>query len=412
MKKLNTAKALFGFLGLATFASLIGTISGTLAWYSYTTRTTISYSGTSIENTVQLQIGIASESQMPHIDGDADNEEFWATMTETKYDDDSTFYYFAPMGVGLSSEVINAYLSVNGYGTNMLKPVTSGYYDPTDAGCNFSLKKAPNSSHYRPDIPAPKADYVELPLVFRASKSKTNAEDFVAGQELWLTDAKAVASSDGDGDVYKAMRIFFDRKDSDYATDFIINPNAKNDAAGETKVGGLLDLTYDKYYDFDENGEVIYGEWDETILSDPHSVISGSGYVVPGGQENQVLDINGSGKTIVGLDNADTYCARHNPGTKYYENLDAIPFKTAKYESLGSIRPVRNNNTGAMSNADPAHPTSVCKTGTSAEHFIGRVDATIWLEGWDFSVVDEEIAHAFDLGLTFEINKIGAGSQI
>ena len=46
----------------------------------------------------------------------------------------------------------------------------------------------------------------------------------------------------------------------------------------------------------------------------------------------------------------------------------------------------------------------------SAENFIGRVDATIWIEGWDYSVIDEEIAHAFDLGLTFEINKIGAGS--
>lgn len=410
MKKLNTAKALFGFLGLATFASLVGTVSGTLAWYSYTTRTTISYSGTSIENTVQLQIGIASENQMPHIDGDAANEEFWNTMTEVKFDGDSTFYYFAPMGVGLSSDVINAYLSVNGYGTNMLKPVTSGYYDPTDAGCNFSLKKAPTSIHHQQDIAADHQDYVQLPLVFRASKSKTNVEDFVAGQELWLTDAKAVAASDADGDVYKAMRIFFNRNDADYATDFIVNPNAPANAAGETKVGGLLDLTYDKYYDFDDYGEVVYGEWDKTLLPDPHSLLSANGYVVPGGQENQVLDINGSGKTIAGLDDADTYCARHNPGTKYYENLNDIPFKTAKYESLGSIKPARNNTNGVLSNVDPLNPTSVCKTGTSAQHYIGRVDATIWLEGWDFSVVDEEIAHAFDLGLTFEINKIGAGS--
>ena len=87
MKKLNTAKTLFGFLGLATFASLVGTVSGTLAWYSYTTRVTVSYSGTSIENTVQLQIGIASETKMPHVNGDADNEEFWTTMTETTFEE-------------------------------------------------------------------------------------------------------------------------------------------------------------------------------------------------------------------------------------------------------------------------------------------------------------------------------------
>ena len=405
MKKLNTAKTLFGFLGLATFASLVGTVSGTLAWYSYTTRTTISYSGTSIENTLQLQIGIASETQMPHIPGDADNDAFWATMTETIFDGESTYYYFAPMGVGLSSELINAYLSANGFGTNMLKPVTSGYYDPNDAGCSFSLKKAPTQSHYGQDVAADKKDFVQLPLVFRASKSKTNTEDFVSGQELWLTDAKAVASSDGDGEVYKAMRIFFNRNDTYYSTDFIVHPNAPSDAAGETTVGGLLDLTYDQYYDFDENGEVVYGEWDETILPDPHTALSGSGYVVPDGQPNPVLDLNGTGYT-----EANTYCARHYPGANYYENLNTIPFKTAKYESLASIRPARNANNGTMTNVDPVHPTSVCRTGTSAEHYIGRVDATIWIEGWDYAVVDEEIEHAFDLGLTFEINKIGAGS--
>lgn len=405
MKKLNTAKTLFGFLGLATFASLVGTVSGTLAWYSYSTRATISYSGTSIENTVQLQVGLASETQMPHISGDADNEEFWATMTETQFDGDSTFYYFSPMGVGLSSGIINAYLSVNGYGTNLLKPVTSGYYDPTDASCSFSLKKSPTSAHYKHDVEAPKEDFLKLPLVFRASKSKTNVEDFVEGQELWLTDAKSVASSDADGEVFRAMRVFFDRKDSDYDTDFILNPNAPSNAAGETTVGGLLDLTYDKYYDFDDYGEVIYGEWDETLLPDPHTALSDSGYVVPDGQENPVLDLNSTGKS-----EASTYCARHNPGTKYYENLDNVPFKSAKYESLASIRPARNNNNGKMNNVDPNNPTSVCITGTSAEHYIGRVDVTIWIEGWDHSVIDEEIAHAFDLGLTFEINKVGASS--
>ena len=405
MKKLNTAKTLFGFLGLATFASLVGTVSGTLAWYSYSTRTSISYSGTSIENTVQLQVGIASATQMPHIDGDSDNEEFWATMVEEQFDGDSTFYYFAPMGIGLSSQLINAYLKANGYGTNLLRPVTSGYYDPTDVGASLTLKKSPTSTHYQHDVVALTEDYLQLPLVFRASKSKTVATDFVSGQELWLTDAKVVASSTNDGEVYKAMRVFVDRQDADYTSDFILNPNAPGNVAGETVVGGLLDMTFDKYYDFDENGEIIYGEWDTVALPDPHSLISSSGYVAPSGQPNPVLDLNGTG-----ANEPNTYCARHNPGTKYYESLDAIPFKTAKYESLASIRPARNNNTGKMSNVDPLNPTSVCITGTPAQHYIGRVDLTIWIEGWDHSVVDEEIAHAFDLGLTFEINKVGASS--
>lgn len=410
MKKKNTAKMLFAFLGLSTFASLVGTVSGTLAWYAYSTRANISFSGTSIENTVQLQIGIASATEMPHIDGDADNEEFWNTMSLVQFDGDSTFYYFAPMGIGLSSEVINAYLSNNGFGTRRLGPLTTGYYDPEDSNCVFSLKKSPTSTHYQQDIPADKIDYIELPLVFRASKSKTSTDAYVSGQELWLTDATSEAYSDGDGEVYKALRIFFDRNDTDYDTDFIVNPNAPGDVAGETKVGGLLDMTYDKYYDFDDNGEVIYGEWDKTLLPDPHTALSGSGYTVPDGQENPVLDMNGSGRSVAaGLDDANTYCARHHEGVKYYENLDAIPFKTAKYESLGSVKPVRNSQNGVLSNADPLKPTSICKTN-SADNYLGRVTATIWLEGWDYSVIDEEIKHAFNLGLTFEINKIGANS--
>ena len=44
MKKLNPAKFIFGFLGLSTFASLVGTVSGTLAWYAYSARAAVSYS--------------------------------------------------------------------------------------------------------------------------------------------------------------------------------------------------------------------------------------------------------------------------------------------------------------------------------------------------------------------------------
>ena len=35
---------------------------------------------------------------------------------------------------------------------------------------------------------------------------------------------------------------------------------------------------------------------------------------------------------------------------------------------------------------------------------IGEFTTTIYLEGWDFNVIDEELSHQFNLGLTFEIN--------
>ena len=343
---------------------------------------------------------------MPVIPGDDDNKAFWDLMEQAEdFSEPGSYYYFAPLGAGLSSEVINAYLGANNYATNWLKPVTSGYYDPTDDLCSFSLKKAPTSLYHKQDIPASTKDYIVLPLVFRASKSKTATNDFVSGQEIWLTDAKAVASSSTDGEVYKAMRVHFNRVNTDYETDFIVNPNDASNVGGETKVGGLLDLTYDKYYDYDADGEIIYGEVKSPV--DPTTVRNNTPYSVPDGETNPVLDLNRDKDARLGINEANTYCSRHHVGSKYYENLDDITFKTAKYETLGSIKPNRNNTTGRLSNVDPDHPTSVCFTAESEtnELRIGRVDATIWLEGWDYSVTDEEIAHAFNFGLTFEINK-------
>lgn len=404
MKKFNSTKLLFGFLGIATFASLVGTVSGTLAWYAYNSKVTLSYSGTSIENSMQLQIGLVSPIAMPHDNTDPDNVDFWALMgEEEEFSTENAHYYFAPLGAGLSSPVINAYLKVNGYATTALRPLTTGYYDPEDNDCSFSLKRSPTSSHYMHDVPASKDDYITLPLVFRACKSKTEESDFAANQELWLTDAKAVASSSNDGNVNEAMRVYFDRDDNNYDTDYIVNPNAKDDLAGETKVGGLLDLTDDAYFDYDSYGEVIYGEWESPV--DPTSERSNVGYVVPQGGA-PVYDIN-NGNTVKTMDDANTFIARHRKGVKYYENLDGITFKTAKYESLGSIKPVRDAYTGALSNADNDKPTSLVITGGEEDNYIGYLDATIWLEGWDFALVDEENFHAFDFGLTFEINKIG-----
>ena len=396
MKRISPA-IVFGFLGLATFASLVGTVSGTLAWYAYNTRTSLSYSGTSVENSVQLQIGLASDSPIV-----IDNDDWNNTMGEPEVVN-GKYCYFASLGYGLDSAVINAYLSTKGYATNELCPVTSGYYDSTDPLCVFGLKEAPTVENHLPNVTAKYENYLKLPFIFRASKSKTVANDYVANQELWLTDAKGAASSDRDGKVYKALRAFFDRDDSNYDSDFLLNPDAESD--GETKVGGLLDLSKDSYYDFDEDGEFFYGEWDDTQLADPSSLLSDSGYVPPEAPNpNPIYDLNRTGNTV---EKATTFDSRHHDNTKYYtyESLNSIPIKTAKYQSLESIKPNRNSVNGLLTNKDNNHPTSVCKTGGADVNYIGFVDAYIWLEGWDFAVVDEEQWHAFDFGLTFEINK-------
>ena len=409
MKKSKPTKLLLGFLGIATFASLVGTVSGTLAWYAYSTRATLSYSGTSVNNTVQLQIGIASQNKIPSIqsiedilahDDELSSDEkqnirdmfevFWDNMQENKWDDDSYFYYFAPYGVGLSSPIINTYLYCNGYATNFLAPVTSGGYV---RGSDFVLKKAPNSSDTNHSSLAEKSSYAKIPFAFRVLRSNTTIlNSFVEGSELWLTDAQVRASSIDDGNVYRAIRMFVDRND-DYENDFILNPSALNN--GKTVVGGLLDLGCDTFYDYDEdNNEIIYGDYE--IIGGIQSSYSGP---------DEIADINNTGRTG---EDYDTFTAKHRQGINYYENYNDCIFKTAEYESLSSIAPLKDEVTGVLHNRDAAHPTSVCKTAGAEGHYLGRVDFTIYLEGWDHSVIDEELEHCFDLGLTFEINKLGA----
>ena len=95
MKKYNSpTKLLLGFLGIATFASLVGTVSGTLAWYAYSTRAIAAYSGTSVASTKNLQIGIASDVQLDNIPSSIQEVVF-----QDQYDSENSkftnYYYFA-----------------------------------------------------------------------------------------------------------------------------------------------------------------------------------------------------------------------------------------------------------------------------------------------------------------------------
>jgi hypothetical protein len=381
MKKFNPTALVFGFFGLATIASMLGAVSGSLAWYAYATRAAISYSGTSVFNTMQLQVGIASTVRINgfHIDD---------RISETTFPDDEHYYYFSPAGVGLSSRAINTYLAANGYATNSLHQVTSGSFEPGD---NFVLKEAPNERIHLNNKIAGKEYYAKIPFVFRALQSESVEDVFIPNTEIWLTDAKATASSISQGEVYKALRLYFERGQLYPNENYILNPSAS--VAGTTKVGGLLDFGRDRYYDFDPitEEEIIYGEYES------RAGLSLEGYDGP----NEYHDINGVGQS----DTPSNFLARHSPGVKYFSSLENAGIKEAKYLSINEILPIKDSN-NVLRNVDEEHPTSVCITGTAEDNYLGRVDMTVYLEGWDFAVIDQEIGHFFNIGLTFEINAL------
>lgn len=360
-----------------TAACAAGSIGSTLAWYAYTVRANVSYSGTSVASTKNLQIGIASDI---HIDN------MPSSISEVKFTNDPLYYYFATTGTGLTYDIISKYLSAKNFATNELEPTTSGSY--TTGSSNFSLKKAPNQSVHGNVTPAETKNYLTIPFVFRIIDED---ENYVANQELWLSNAIARANTNKDGQIYKAIRVFVDRDNTIYPDgDFIFNPSATQ--AGSTRTGGLLHLTDHGYYDFDNYGEVLYGDFDSAALD----AISDDGYE----GEDVLHDVNGTGNET----KITTFTAKHYPHIKYYSSLDDTLFGHAEYKALTNIAPQRDEH-DYISNADENHPTSVCKTDPN-NHNLARVDMTVWLEGWDFSVIDEEQKHKFDLGLTFEISRV------
>ena len=382
MKKLNSAKTAFILFGFMTIASISGAVSSSLAWYAYSTRALVSYSGASVSDVSLLQIGICSDETVPGMP---------SNVSHIVFEGDSNHYYFSETGKGLTYDIITNYLSVKGFATNELSPTTTGSFATGNTQDDFSLKKSPNELVRGNTIAAEKDNYLTIPLVFRIQGENNSYFD---DKELWLTKAIAKASNGHAGsEVYKAIRVFVDRDSRNYNGDFILNPGTS--LRGETRVGGLLNLSRDDYYDYDANGEIIFGEYDPAALN----LISDSPYE----GANVVHDVNGVGNTT-----PSTFVAKHHPNTEYYSNFYSAAnnalFGHAEYESISSIAPARDEQ-DYLSNVDPLNPTSVCKTRAD-DHHLGRVNLTVYLEGWDFSVIDKEISHGFDLGLTFEMSRL------
>ena len=384
MKKLPV-KLIFGFLGLSTLASMVGAISGTVAWYAYVTRATVSYSGTSVNSTKQLQLGIRSDVAVEFPSGVVIND---------VPDGVGGHYYFMNPGANLPASVINAYLETKGYTTTTLEPVSSYTYATGEA---IDLREAPTANKpLDARKVAPITKYVEIPFAFRVLESDLSVPTYVANKPIYITDADAVAASAEDGVINEAIRMYIDRNNGN---DFIFNPNKDDD--GKTKVAGILDITGDQVYDYTNdmssplyNKECLYGDYDlGTGISSIDEL-----YSAPLAETSDFVDANESGIT----DRRTTFTAKHYQGINYLdlptlEEEEKFVPHYAEYLGRDTVYP-DVNDAGELENE-----YAVCVTSNDDKK-IGEFTCKIYLEGWDFTVIDDELSHSFNLGLTFEIN--------
>lgn len=393
MKKIKL-KIVLAILGLSTTASLVGSVSGTIAWYAYSTRALISYSGTSVQSTTQLQIGIKSDIEV-------DFKTNTPLLDHVTFEGDTNHYYFMKVGAGgMPAAIINEYLSAKGYTTNVLEPLSSYTYQ---TGGNFDLRNRPlTNKPYEPYTAAEKSKYAEIPFVFRILAANTSTSTYIGGQDIFLSGAVAKAASANDGKINESIRLYIDRTASN-KSNYILNPSKAQN--GKTKVAGVLDLSSDGYYDHDNNAnsptfnnEYIYGEYtveegytEAGLLTDPS--------VTPASSD--IVDLNGEQEGASTL-KPTTFTSKHANGVNYFtkESLTHIIPGYAEYLGTDTVFPTKNVQTG-----DLESQYAVCTTATSGNK-LGEFNMKIYLEGWDFSVIDEELTHEFYLGLTFEINVV------
>ena len=380
--KLKKSSIGLAALAIGTLVSFVGALSSTLAWFAYTTNVDVQMKGTTINETEQLQVGLKTNI----VFSDALIEEYKLTTIMEGEDR----YVFAAPGAGFNSNLISYYLSYAGYASNTLVPVTSKKYD---AGDDLDLKYAPQAGHPEFEKNALKNQYSKIPFAFRVVRTdRTGASIYAKKQNLWVSNAKAIADG-GVNNIYKAVRVFFSghKLDGENIVDnkFIFNPSASNTAQRYTNVAGLLNLNDNDYYDLYPGSygvggtEIIYGDYEGTAT--PTALADDTGYD----------DINGTGIT----NRTTTFTAKHRGGNNCYTSLDGITPHKANFKTLSDIKPV-SDATGFLSGGEVVAVTS------DTENAIADLEATVYIEGWDHSVINEESEHKFFLGMTFEINRV------
>lgn len=410
-KTFNPLKLVIGILGFSSVAALVGSISGTVAWYAYTTRALVSYTGTSVQSTTQLQIGIKSDIPINFTTNAALIDD--VTFAEDLYYDEVNdpyhlvklyhkHYYFMKVGSGgMPAAIINDYLSAKGYATNVLEPLSSYAYNTGEA---INLRNRPTTNN--PSLTPTEAEitkYVEIPFVFRVLSASSDTLTYIEGHDVFLGGAQAIAAPNLEGsvagnEIHNSIRLFIDRSNGE---DFILNPSSF--ANGRDKVAGVLNLTGGDIgtgcYDYDNNPssptymqEFLYGdyEWKDgknwaNSLSEPLA------------QDSDLVDINGTGNDSI----ETTFTSRHRKGVKYFSDLDScITPHYANYLGTSTVFPSKNAQGQYVGNY------AVCRTGGESAHYLGLFNMKIYLEGWDHSVVDSQLQNKFYLGLTFEINLV------
>ena len=346
--KLNKNKIIVSALALAIGGSLAGSISGTVAWYQYSTRANVSYVGTSAGASGNLQLRIKNYS-------DANN--VWADRLTINQIDD----YLASVNRG-----------------SKVQPITFGAMGRDSALPTKSyLNPVPGKGPYAQWNEASIANYVQIPLELRYNERDGIEENEIDDKEVekavylskLLIKGDYTNAANEKKDLSNAIRVHvssFQSNDESEGHANTLKNKLISRIGGTTLTGAKLDLDgdgrLDKAYTLaTEEGEFGFGQ--------------GNSYEeVTYGEGEQVSYANE-------VDVAQQKETHHNPANQEVVKEDVLPALVGTSDDslkLTKLDYSYNN----VDNISKSIGTLVANDANAAEHHYLNVVITIWVEGW------------------------------
>ena len=224
MKSKTFTKISISALSIVTTASIVGAITGTVAWFQYSTRAQVAYTGTSVHCSENLKISMDGQS--------------WSTEL-------------------LSTDTMNYLLHTQNREDTALRPVTTGAHKKDEKLGKLyrnPLYQFPEQNNWL--AADSQVDYITFPLKLKVFDVNGKSGEYLLEKNIYLSDLTIVNKPvEGKYDISNALRVHYDVGDF-HAT------IAKD--AYETKTYGELDLNGDGKADlsegYDENRQVLnYG---------------------------------------------------------------------------------------------------------------------------------------------------------
>ena len=406
MKK-NLSKVIVPTLAIAIGAAIAGSISGTVAWYQYSTRVNVAYLGTSAGTSGNLYLRIKGTNQ-------------WLT--------------------NLSHGAIADYLQAEGIGQKV-QPITSGNMGEDDALPTFGGTGA-NAND-------PK--FYKNPVREIESETSPYSGWLTADDSMYVTIPLELAYIEKDNKL-SANDIDDEFLEKDvYLSDLLIQEDYKNNDADPLKaredLSSAVRVHIHAYRDDDESTDKVDSTVNRLISKDGGTILT-HGYlpladgihddtVTVGNDPGAMYDFgenNEAKKVVYGEGTQKSYYAGSSVKDNSYLDKDGLnPTSEKVYPTV--VKSVLDNNdkkTNVLDENDfeytkeGAASASSKKIGTTVPHVDGedtnegkflQVEVTIWVEGWHQLLVpgsdpaeykslwssEDYIGSKFDVGFQFAV---------